>query len=217
MAETINRGFFITFEGPEGTGKSTHSARICKDLTNDGHSVLYTAEPGGSLLGEAIRKILLDKHSIALSNLAELLLFEADRAQHMEEIIVPALSDGKIVVCDRFNTATFAYQGYGLGMDMELIKKIDISATKGIDPDITILMDVDVETGLARAGKLRTFDRMEKRGLEFHRRVRAGYLDIADKDPERVKVIKVIGDLEETYKIVRKAVYDFIEGHKRAA
>ena len=118
MEEGLKKGIFITFEGPEGSGKSTQSSRLQQDLIADGHETVHTAEPGGTDLGKRIRSILLEKDDIRLNDTAELFLFEADRAQHVEEFILPAINDGKIVICDRFNTATFAYQGYGLGMDM---------------------------------------------------------------------------------------------------
>jgi len=132
MAEKLKKGLFITFEGPEGSGKSTHSKRVHEELLSSGLDVVHTAEPGGTPLGSKIRDILLEKEDIRLGELSELFLFEADRAQHLEETIGPALKEGKIVLCDRFNTATFAYQGYGLGMDMTMIEWIDSKATKGV-------------------------------------------------------------------------------------
>jgi len=132
MAEKLKKGLFITFEGPEGSGKSTHSKRVHEELLSSGLDVVHTAEPGGTPLGSKIRDIPLEKEDIRLGELSELFLFEADRAQHLEETIGPALKEGKIVLCDRFNTATFAYQGYGLGMDMTMIEWIDSKATKGV-------------------------------------------------------------------------------------
>ena len=191
MAKELTKGIFITLEGPEGSGKSTQSASLCDDLINDGYDVVHTAQPGGTDLGAKIRDILLQKDNIRLGEKAELFLFEADRAQHVEEEIRPALEDRKIVICDRFNTATFAYQGYGLGMDMGLIETVDNAATGGLVPDLTLLMDLDIKTGLKRAGRTGAADRMEKRGNAFHEKVRQGYLDIAAKNPERIKVISV--------------------------
>ena len=214
MAQKLTRGLFITFEGPEGSGKSTHSKRIRDDLAAGGYDVVHTAEPGGTALGARIRDILLEKKEIRLDKYAELFLFEADRAQHVEEMIRPALEEGKIVLCDRFNTATFAYQGYGLGMDMQLIRDMDRAATGGVRPDLTILLDLDIETGLERAGAHHSGDRMEKRGSGFHEKVREGYLAIARENPDRIIVIPVKDDIEETYVSVKDRIYGFIEGYK---
>ncbi|MFH1665514.1 MAG: dTMP kinase [Candidatus Omnitrophota bacterium] len=212
----IPGGLFITFEGPEGSGKSTHSRRLCAELAADGYEVLHTAEPGGTPLGRKIRDILLEKDDIRLGREAELLLFEADRAQHVADVIVPALESGKVVVCDRFNTATAAYQGYGLGMDMGLIDTVDAIATGGLCPDLVILLDIDVGKGLARATSGRGGDRMEKRDLRFHEDVRKGYLAMAEKFPDRIKVIKVSGDIDRTYDLVRKEAYDLFARYKGA-
>jgi len=215
MAQEIMRGIFITFEGPEGSGKSTHSKEICSDLIKDGYDVLHTREPGGSVLGEKIREILLAKDSIPLSKEAELLLFEVDRAEHVNEVIKPAIDQKKIVLCDRFNTATFAYQGYGLGMDLEAIKRVDDIATSGTSPDLTILLDLDVQKGLERAGSKGSPDRMEKRNIDFHNRVRQGYLEIAKKNPDKIKRVSVAENKEDTYKKVKMIINDFIEQYKR--
>jgi dTMP kinase len=217
MAEKLIKGIFITFEGPEGSGKSTHSRRIWRELASDGYNVTHTAEPGGTPLGEKIREILLKKDDIDVDAGSELFLFEADRAQHVKDVILPALEAGNIVICDRFNTATFAYQGYGLGMDMEQIRNADRMATKGLCPDLTILMDVDVSTGLKRAVAEHEADKMERRSMEFHKKVRDGYLALAGEDPERIKIIEVKEDKEETYIAVREEVYGFVERYKRAA
>ena len=184
MAKKIRKGLFITFEGPEGSGKSTHSRRLFNDLVSDGYDAVHTIEPGGTALGNWVRKLLLEKDSIRLKGKAELFLFEADRAQHVEEIIDPLLIEGKIVLCDRFNASTFAYQGYGLGMDMDLIKKIDDAATGGLCPDLTILLDIDIKTGLERAQTGGSADRMEKRPVRFHEKVRQGYLALAGEFAE---------------------------------
>ncbi len=211
MAKELTKGIFITLEGPEGSGKSTQAASLCDDLINDGYDVVHTAQPGGTDLGAKIRDILLQKDNIRLGEKAELFLFEADRAQHVEEEIRPALEDRKIVICDRFNTATFAYQGYGLGMDMGLIETVDNAATGGLVPDLTLLMDLDIKTGLKRAGRTGAADRMEKRGNAFHKKVRQGYLALAAKYPQRIKVISVRDRIEDTYELVKKEVYGLIE------
>jgi dTMP kinase len=215
MAKKLKKGLFITLEGPEGSGKSTHSKRLYEELKKDGYPVIRTSEPGDTALGKKIREILLEKDFIKLDSYAELFLFEADRAQHVEEVIKPSLESCKIVICDRFNTATFAYQGYGLGLDLGLIERIDAAATGGLKPDMTLLLDVDVLTGLMRAGKVRSADRMEKRGAAFHGRVRRGYLEIAKKSRGKVKVINV-KSVGETYTIIRDTVYGLIKRYKRA-
>ncbi|MDP8258767.1 MAG: dTMP kinase [Candidatus Aadella gelida] len=214
MAQKINKGIFITFEGPEGCGKSTQSRRLADELASSGYEVRYTREPGDTVLGESIRDIILGKDEEWLDEKAELLLFEADRAQHVAEVIRPALQKKQIVICDRYNTATFAYQGYGLGIDMDQIKRIDEVATGGLVPDLVILMDLDVKAGLERAGNRGLADRMEKRDLEFHEKVRKGYLDMAEADSNRIKVIKVDKGIDETYTIVKDVVDVAIREHK---
>jgi dTMP kinase len=216
MAEEVDRGLFITLEGPEGCGKSTQSARLCADLRDEGVDAVLTAEPGGTALGQRIRDILLHRDEVSLGGMAELLLFEADRAQHVEEFIIPNLREGRVVLCDRFNTATFAYQGYGLGVDLQLLRTIDRAARKDIDPDLVLLLDVDVDTGLERAGHGGPADRMEKRDRRFHERVRKGYLHLAEREGDRIKVIRAGNDIDKTYEMVRKEVHAFIERYKRA-
>ncbi|HPS20427.1 MAG TPA: dTMP kinase [Candidatus Omnitrophota bacterium] len=216
MAKTLKKGFFITFDGPEGCGKSTQSRRIYEKLLSDGYSVVRTAEPGDTRLGKVIREALLKKHDIEIKPEAELFLFEADRAQHVREVVKPAVDAGKIVICDRFNTATFAYQGYGLGMDLGEIKKIDAFARGGVAPDLTIVLDVAADEGLKRAGRSREADKIEKRGFAFHDKVRNGYLALAAADTERIKVVDASRGLEEVYRSVEKEVYAFIERHKGA-
>lgn len=206
----MSKGLFITFEGPEGCGKSTQSSRLAEYLSSEGYEVLHTKEPGGTELGGKIRDLLLERDDIPLGRTAELFLFEADRAQHVEETIKPSVEEGKIVLCDRFNTATFAYQGYGLGVEMELIEKLDAAACGGIVPDLTVLLDIDIETGLKRAGRTNDADRMEQRSFDFHEKVRRGYLEMARGSGGRIKVVKVEGGIEETYEQVKKVVLDLI-------
>jgi dTMP kinase len=186
----MSRGRFITVEGPEGSGKSTHSRLLCLHLKKKGFKVLHTREPGGTKIGEAIRKVLLDKKNKGMSGACELLLFLAARAQIVEEIIRPALARGYIVVCDRFHDATVAYQGYGAGLDLKLIDSMGRLATGGLRPDLTVLLDVETEVGLKRAG---IKDRMEIKPVRFHKKVRNGYLEIAKKEPRRIKIIRTTG------------------------
>ena len=217
MAENLTKGIFITLDGPEGCGKSTQSRLLKEELAAVGYDVIHTFEPGGTLLGSRIRSILLEKDDIRLDSKAELLLFEADRAQHIEELIRPAVEEKKIVICDRFNTATFAYQGYGLGMDMDLIKSVDKASTGGLNPDLTIVLDLEVSTGLERATAENGPDRMEERSSEFHEKVREGYLELARKSPDRIKVIEVRETIDETFELIKKEVYDVIKRYKGTA
>lgn len=181
------RGRFITIEGPEGSGKSTHSRLLCGYLRRRGLKILHTREPGGTKIGEVIRKVLLDRKNKKISGACELFLFLAARAQIVEEIIRPALAKGYIVVCDRFHDATAAYQGYGAGLDLKLIDSTGRLATGGLKPDLTVLLDVETKVGLKRAG---VKDRMEVKPVRFHKRVRDGYLEIAKREPRRIKVIR---------------------------
>jgi dTMP kinase len=163
-----------------------------------------------------IREILLHKKEISLAASAELLLFEADRAQHVSEVVLPALCAGKTVICDRFSAATMAYQGYGRGMDREFIKRVDAFATGGLEPDLTIILDVDVKTGLSRVKKVRATDKMERLGLQFHKKVREGFLEVAKKCGDSFKVVDSSGTLEAAYSGTREQVYGLIKRYKRA-
>jgi dTMP kinase len=215
MAKKLMKGIFITLEGPEGCGKSTHSSRLAEELVSDGYKVLQTSEPGATALGKGVRELLLHKEDIRMEGEAELFLFEADRAQHVRETILPALAEKMIVICDRYNTATLAYQGYGLKMDMKDIEAVDRVATRGLKPDLTVLLDIDPETGLKRATAMRSADKMEKRGIDFHKKVRAGYLTLAKLSPGTIKVIDAASDVETVYRHVKETVYAFIKGHQR--
>lgn len=203
--KNLKKGVFITFEGPEGCGKSTHSRLFCGYLESLGYNYVYTREPGGTKCGEQIRRLLLHSDGVNISDLTELFLFEAARSQIVKEIINPALAGKKIVICDRFSDATFSYQGYGGGLSLKTITALDKVATSGLKPDLTILLDIDTVTGLKRA-KAKGFDRMEKKDIAYHKRVRAGYLKLALREPKRIKVIKVTGTIEETQKLVRQEV-----------
>lgn len=211
----MKKGIFITFEGPEGCGKTTQSALLCGYLKKRGYSVVHTREPGGTKAGEDIRKILLHAKEIDISDLSELFLFEACRAQIVKEVILPALKRGKIVVCDRFSDATLSYQGYGGKIPLGIIKTLNAIASRGLKPRLTILLDIDPVTGLARA-KAKGSDRMERKCLGYHKRVRAGYLKIAKGEPGRIKVIKVREDIDSTQGLVRAEVSRVIRGCKRS-
>ena len=199
------RGTFITFEGSEGSGKSTQIALLEKYLHKRGFSVLFLREPGGVKVSEQIRKILLDPQNRMMGKECETLLYMAARAQLVSEQIEPALRAGKIILCDRFLDSTVVYQGYGCGVDIAWIKKLGEFATKGIVPDLTISFDIAVKRGLARI-KNRPKDRIEQRQLSYHDRVRRGYLNLARKEPSRIKLISANQSKEEIQILVQKHV-----------
>ncbi len=172
----------ITFEGVEGSGKSTQVQRLLAVL---GPRAIASHEPGGTPFGRDLRRLLLDSRDYALAPMAELLLFLADRAQHVNEVIRPALAKGRVVLVDRFTDSTLAYQGYGRGLDAEQLKGLTRAASGGLTPDLTILLDLPVIEGLARAGRRGAQDRIEGEAQTFHERVRGGYLELAQQEPGR--------------------------------
>jgi dTMP kinase len=206
---------FITFEGIEGCGKTTQVKRFVKRLKGLGISLITTFEPGGTRIGKNIRKILLDSRNKHLSPLTELILYAADRAQHVEELIKPALNEGKWVICDRFFDATVVYQGIARGQDMKLVQSLNAQVTQGIQPDITFLLDCPVDMGLNRALKRNEAqsqkgqDRFEREALDFHRAVREGYLDLARKNQDRFVVLDATLPKDE----VEKRIFQYIEPH----
>lgn len=213
--KSLKKGLFVTFEGPEGCGKSTQSKLLYDYLKKRAYNCIYTREPGGTELGERIRGILLHSKDINISNLAELFLFEANRSQIVGDIIRPGLAKGRIVICDRFSDATFSYQGYGGGVPLKDIKALDDIATGRLKPDLTILLDIDTATGLKRATS-KGVDRMETKDAAYHRRVRAGYLKLAKANPDRIKVIKVRDGIKRTQGLVMREVELVIQRYKRA-
>ncbi len=202
----MSRGLFISFEGVEGAGKSTHVMMLAEALKTEGHEVLTTAEPGGTPISQCIRGVLLDTKHAAMEPVTELLLYAAARRQHMHELILPALQEGKVVITDRFSDSTTAYQGTGRGLDMQLIEVLDRIVTGGTKPELTVLLDMDVETGLARNRGAGKRDRLEMEQVEFHRRVREGFWAIAKAEPKRVKLIDASGSKQEVHQRVMEAV-----------
>ncbi len=206
-------GFFITFEGIEGCGKSTQLGLLKAHLEKKGRAVLSVREPGGTLLGEAVRSVLLNGTEEGVDPWAELFLYEACRAQLVSKVIRPALAEGKVVVSDRFYDSTLAYQGFGRGLDASKIESLNELATGGLVPDVTILVDCPEEVGLHRAwSRINASagareDRFEKENLAFHRRVRQGFLEIA-KTSARVKVV----DGSREISTVHREICDIIEG-----
>ena len=185
---------FVTFEGIEGCGKSTQAKLLYEWLKENGHKVLLTREPGGTKAAEEIRELILKHREETFPPFAELCLYTAARAFHVENLIRPSLEKGFIVVCDRFSDSTVAYQGYGRGLPLELINLMNRKATKGLEPDITFLLDVPVEVGISRI-KSKVKDRIEEESLKFHQKVREGFLRIAEENPERVVVIDGTKDI----------------------
>ena len=194
---TNKRGFFLTLEGAEGVGKSTNIEFITQYLEQRGIDYVLTREPGGTQLGEKIRELLLAVHEESMSELTELLLVFAARAQHLDKIIEPALAAGKWVVCDRFTDATFAYQGAGRGLSMETIGELESMVQGELRPDLTLILDLDPEIGMQRASNRGELDRFEREQMSFFRHVRQGYLDIAQAEPERCTVIDAAKSLED--------------------
>ncbi len=205
----MRSGKFITIEGPEGSGKSTHSRLLCAYLRREGRRIMHTREPGGTGISETIRKILLSREHEGMSDACELFLFMAARAQIVEEVIKPALKKGYTVICDRFHDATVAYQGYGAGMDLKIIESMRKLATGRLKPDLTVLLDVDSAVGLERGGAR---DRMEKKSLSFHKKVRRGYLKLAKAEPRRIKVISTTSfSVRKVQEEIRKAVLHVLQ------
>ena len=200
----MKRGIFITIEGIEGCGKSTQAKMLRGYLGKKGFDVILTREPGGTEIGNQIRRILLDRKNKKIVPVAELLLYAASRAQHVNEVIFPGIARGKIVVCDRFSDATTAYQGYGRELDRKMIFLLDKISTARLVPDLTIVLDLPEEIGLERAKKRNREmgisggeGRIEEEGLPFHRKIRKGYLKIASNNQKRVKVINALSGINE--------------------
>ena len=197
---------FITFEGPEGCGKTTQSKRLKAYLEGKGHQVLLTQEPGGTLVGREIRALLLRPESV-LDETTEVYLFAADRSEHVSKIILPALKEGKIVISDRFIDSTVAYQTGGRNLPEDLVRYLNMVSSKGLIPDLTLLLDVSPEIGLQRATQNSAADRFEQETIDFHRRVRKTYLEIAWNNPERVRVVNTDEkEIEEVQNMIREMV-----------
>jgi dTMP kinase len=207
---------FITFEGVEGSGKTTQIRRLKKYLTQKRIPCKVTREPGGCPIGEKVRKILLNPSHQALTSMSELLLYEAARAQHVNEVIKPLLKGKMVVLCDRFNDASMAYQGYGRGVDLGLVKNLNHQSSQGLKPDVTFLLDCPSNLGLKRALRRNRVLKQEKEGrferekIQFHHRVRKGYLFIAKKEPNRIKIIDTREGEEKVFQKIRRIVDELI-------
>lgn len=219
MSEGYNRslkqGLFITLEGIDGSGKTTQLHRLETFLTVRGYVVTVAQEPGGTRVGREIRRLLLDTASADLRAIPELLLYFASRAQNVEEVIQPALRDGQVVLADRFTDATVAYQGYGRELGIPVVRQVESVACQGVQPDLTILLEIDIETGVRRAlhrnaEQIDDESRMEQESREFHERVAKGYAALLAADPERIKKIDGRGSIDEVAARIEAAVDRFL-------
>lgn len=205
---SANPNMFITFEGIEGSGKSTQAELLKEFLLKQGHKVSSTREPGWGALGRLIRKMLLEEKDLDLDPLAELYLFCADRTQHVRDFIKPRLKEGDLVICDRFTDSTIAYQGYGRGLDSELVEKVSKAAALGLKPELTILLNLPVKLGLSRLEERSGKTKMDEEPVEFHERVRHGYIFIAQKEPKRVRVVNAARDVDQIQEEIRTIVLE---------
>lgn len=209
-----SRGLFITFEGLDGSGKTTQMRRLAERLRARGRTVLETVEPGGTAIGRKIRQILLDAANQELCSTAELLLYFASRAQNVDESILPALGRGEIVLADRFTDSTLVYQGCGRGLGAETVLALDRIACRGLKPDLTLLVDIDVETSLSRAYARNSAEpqgetRMDEQSIEFHRKVYAAYQALAEREPERVRRVSGSAGIDE----IERAIWNIVSAH----
>jgi len=205
-----NRGFFITFEGIEGSGKSTQIDLLARHLREKGHDVVVTRDPGGTELGDNIRDILLDPEFSSMDSYTELFLYAASRAQLVIEVIEPALKAGKIVLCDRFTDSTIAYQGFGRGLSFDRIETLNRWAAKEILPQLTIILTIPAQDGLDRATR-DSIDRIEEESIDFHQRVENGYNKLAQEHPGRICVIDASGSRDEIQRHIVRIVEEFLE------
>jgi dTMP kinase len=207
-------GIFITFEGIDFCGKTTQAKKLAKYLGGRGRKVVLIREPGGERISEKIRKVLLSEKNKEITPLTELLLYIASRAQLTQRVILPSLAQKKIVICDRYSDSTLAYQGYGRGLNKDVIKYLNRVSSSGLIPNLTILLDVPVEISMKRKAKEarnKGGDRLEREKLEFHRKVREGYLKIAEKNKKRIKIVDGRGDIESTWQKVKSVVDSFLK------
>jgi dTMP kinase len=205
---------FITLEGPEGSGKSTQIKRLAKRLEAMGYPVVTTREPGGTPIGDQIRHVLMRMDNKELQPRTEILLFLAARAQLVEQVIKPALLDGKIILCDRYGDSTLAYQGYGHGLDLEQLRKMLDFATDHLKPDMTILLDLDVKTGLMRKKAEDEWNRLDAYEVLFHERVREGYLKLAREEPERWQIVDASQGIDAVQEDLFQIILDALENNE---
>lgn len=203
---------FITLEGPEGSGKTSQLPALAAYLRDAGYDMLVTREPGGTAVGDQIREILMNLQNVSIIPRTEILLFLAARAQHVDEVIRPALAAGKVVLCDRFGDSTLAYQGFGHKTDLETLQALLDFSTGGLRPDLTLLVDVPVETGMARKrDNSSEWNRLDAYALAFHERVRQGYFALAEAEPERWVIVDATEDKDSVQQAMRKAILTRLE------
>jgi dTMP kinase len=204
-------GLFVTLEGIDFCGKTTQAKKLASYLRKKGYKVLLVREPGGDRVAEKVRKVLLSQENSEMTPRTELLLYQAARSQLTEKVILPSLEEGRVVICDRYSDSTLAYQGYGRGLDKRMIRYLNSVSTSGLSPDLTILLDVPVKTAQERGTRKKgRRDRLEKEGIEFHLRIRSGFLKIARLNRRRMKVVDGTENVEETWQKVRKVVDSFL-------
>lgn len=203
---------FITLEGPEGSGKTSQLPALAEYLREAGYNVIVTREPGGTAVGDQIREILMNLQNVSIIPRTEILLFLAARAQHVEELIRPALAQGKLVLCDRYGDSTLAYQGFGHRTDLETLQMLLAFATGGLKPDLTLLVDVPVEAGMARKRvNSAEWNRLDAYALAFHERVRQGYFALAEAEPDRWLIIDATEDQNSVQQALREAILSRLE------
>ncbi|HXG31429.1 MAG TPA: dTMP kinase [Thermodesulfobacteriota bacterium] len=201
---------FITFEGVEGSGKTTQAGLLKDFLLQKGYKVTLTREPGWGAVGRLIRRMLLEEKELDLDPLAELCLFCADRVQHVRDLIKPKLKKGEIVICDRYADSTVVYQGYGRRLDLDLVRKLAKASTLNLQPRLTFLFNLPVKLGLSRLEKRAGKTKMDEESLEFHERIRQGYIFIAQKEPERIRIINAARDIGEVQEEIRRIVLEYL-------
>lgn len=206
VGDQQGRGVFISLEGVEGTGKSTQAGMLAEALSYMGVRTVQTVEPGGTVLSDKIRALLLDVSNKGMDHMTELLLYAAARRQHLSELIIPSLEAGAFVITDRFSDSTMAYQGYGRGIDHDLIERLDVMVTGGLKPALTLLLDLDVSEGLKRNKVASKVDRLELEDLEFHERVRKGFLAIAEAHSDRFVKVDALEGVDQVHRSIMEAV-----------
>ena len=207
----MQKGLFITFEGADGSGKTTQLNNIKSFLEQKGFDVVITREPGALEIGQKIRNILLH-HDGIVADRCEMFLFLADRAQHVETFIKPAIEEGKIVLCDRHTDSTIAYQGFGRGQDIKLLKDLNEIAVNSLKPDLTLVFDVSTEVAQERVGNEK--DRMESAGIEFHKKVRNGYLELQRQNPDRIKLVNANNPIDRVFEDTKKIVLNLLQENR---
>ena len=208
------KGYFITLEGPDGSGKSTVASKICELLTKDGFEVVHTREPGGIEIAEQIRNVILDPKNTAMDAKTEALLYAASRRQHLVERVLPAVQQGKIVICERFIDSSLAYQGFGRQIGMEEVLSINLFAIDNTYPDMTIYLDVDEKVGLDRLKDREFKDRLDQESIDFHHRVKDGYNKVLERFKDRIKIVDASKPLEEVVNNSYKTILGLINDNR---